>query len=251
MEKREPLLSIAHFDTAIQRQERMVTETEEDLLLPGDEILLDVAYLVLFQARYKLLLLEYSRGKPIAQLSKRLLSILEALEGCRSHPEPQAGDLFFNGEQDEYMQALTLVSLGLLLHVETVVFERLVAAIGASGQDYILEWLIGRRLPQRPATTRLLFPKTYARLRDAIQAPRDVQSTVLQGFLAAWYESLNTVWYNIHAHRQDAAGFTGYWCWEAAAVAYGLSADDAALRPLPYYPTALADYAFGRRPPQG
>jgi hypothetical protein len=171
------------------------------------------------------------------------------LETYKAHP--LAEDFFFNGEQDEYMQALTLISLGLLLHVETAVFERLVAAIGASGQDYILEWLIGRRLPQRPATTCLLFPKTYARLRDAIQAPRDVQSTVLQQFLAAWYESLNTVWYNIHAHRTDSAGFTGYWCWEAAAVAYSLSADDAALRPMPYYPTDLADYAFGRRPPQG
>jgi len=248
MDKREPLLSLAYFDAAIQRQERIVTETEEDLCLPEDEILLDVAYLVLFQARYKLLLLEYSRGKPIARIGERLLSTLEALEGCRNHPEPQAGDFFFTGQQDEYMQALTLVSLALLLHVETPVFQRLVAAIGASGQDYILEWLIARRLPQRPATTRLLFPNTYARLRDAIQAPRDIQSTVLQAFMSAWYESLDTVWYNIHAHRQDSAGFTGYWCWEAAAVAYGLSADDAPLRPMRYYPTDLADYAFGRQP---
>lgn len=247
MEKREPLLSKEYFDTAIQRQERMVTETEEDLLLPGDEILLDVAYLVLFQARYKLLPLGYSRGQPIAHLSSIFHGVLEALEGCRNHPEPQAEDFFFNGEQDEYMQALTLLSLALLLHVETAVFARLVAAIGLNGQDYVLEWLAARRLPGRPTTTRLLFPKTYARLRDAMQAPRDIQTALLQGFLAAWYESLDTVWYNIHAHRLDSAGFTGYWCWEAAAVAYALGADDAPLRPLPYYPTDLADFAFGRR----
>jgi len=246
--KREPLLTTGFFDEEISFVNETIAEfsvllTDASVLKP--EILL----FSLFSERYSLLSLKYSRGYPIEDLRPDLLALVDALEAYKAHPA--AEDFFFNGEQDEYMQALTLVSLGLLLHVETAVFERLVAAIWASGQDYILEWLIGRRLPQRPATTRLLFPKTYARLRDAIQAPRDIQSTVLQGFLAAWYESLNTVWYNIHAHRQDSAGFTGYWCWEAAAVAYGLSADDAALRPLPYYPTDLADYTFGRRPPQG
>jgi hypothetical protein len=112
-----------------------------------------------------------------------LLALVEALEAYKAYPA--AEDFFFNGQQDEYMQALTLVSLALLLHVDSTVFARLVAAIGASGQDYILEWLIGRRLPNRPQTTRMLFPKTYARLRDAIQAPCDIQSTVLQGFLSA------------------------------------------------------------------
>jgi len=246
--KREPLLTTGFFDEEISFVNETIAEfsvllTDASVLKP--EILL----FSLFSERYSLLSLKYSRGYPIEDLRPDLLALVDALEAYKAHPA--AEEFFFNGEQDEYMQALTLVSLGLLLHVETAVFQRLVTAIGASGQDYILEWLIGRRLPQRPATTRLLFPKTYARLRDAIQAPRDIQSTVLQGFLAAWYESLDTVWYNIHAHRQDSAGFRGYWCWEAAAVAYGLSADDAALRPLPYYPTDLADYAFGRRPPQG
>jgi hypothetical protein len=249
MHKREPLLTDIYFDATISSEEEFIQVTIEDAKLPADVIRLDMVYFDLAHSYSSLLALKYSRGYPIEDLRPDLLALVDALEAYKAHP--LAEDFFFNGEQDEYMQALTLVSLALLLHVETAVFERLVAAIGASGQDYILEWLIGRRLPQRPATTRLLFPKTYARLRDAIQAPRDIQSTVLQQFLAAWYESLNTVWYNIHAHRQDSAGFTGYWCWEAAAVAYGLSADDAALRPMPYYPTDLADFAFGRRPPQG
>jgi hypothetical protein len=246
--KREPLLTVSFFEEQIRFANETIAEFTallNDASIVSPEILL----FSLFSYRYSLLFLKYSRGYPIEEMRPDLLALVDALEAYKAHP--LAEDFFFNGEQDEYMQALTLVSLGLLLHVETAVFERLVAAIGASGQDYILEWLIGRRLPQRPATTRLLFPKTYARLRDAIQAPRDIQSTVLQQFLAGWYESLDTVWYNIHAHRQDSAGFTGYWCWEAAAVAYGLGADDATLRPLPYYPTDLADFAFGRWPPQG
>lgn len=246
--KREPLLTVSFFEEEI----RFVNETIAEftaLLNDASIVSPEILLFSLFSYRYSLLFLKHSRGYPIEEMRPDLLALVDALEAYKAHPA--AEDFFFNGQQDEYMQALTLVSLALLLHVETPVFQRLVAAIGASGQDYLLEWLIGRRLPQRPATTRLLFPKTYARLRDAIQAPRDIQSTVLQQFLSAWYESLDTVWYNIHAHRQDSAGFTGYWCWEAAAVAYGLRADDTPLRPMPYYPTDLADYALGRRPQPG
>jgi hypothetical protein len=194
--------------------------------------------------------LKYSRGYSIAGLQPDFLALVEALEKYRTYPDPDGDEagLFFNGEQDEYMQAVALVSLALLLHVDLDVFRRLVAAIGANGQDYVLEWLIGRRLPDRPQTTQLLFPKTYARLRDALQAPLDLQPQLLRAFLAGWYESLNTVWYNIHAHGKNAAGFTGYWCWEAAAVAHALGLNDTELQAMRYYPKDLADYAYGRQP---
>lgn len=246
MNKREPLLTEQYFDKSLSIMQQTILEAEEDANLPSDQMRHDLVYFDLFNAHYKTLLMRYSRGYPIESLVPELQGSLVALEKYRQ--QPQAEDFFFNGQQDEYMQALTLLSLALLLRVETDVFQRLVAAIGLNGQDYVLEWLAGRRLPGRPQTTQLLFPKTYARLRDAIQAPRDIQAQVLKGFLAGWYESLNTVWYNIHAHRADAAGFRGYWCWEAAAVAYGLGADDDALRPMRYYPADLADFAFGRPP---
>jgi hypothetical protein len=247
MHKREPLLTETYFDATIARREQFIAETEEDAQLPAEEIRHDLVYFDLFSDRTRLLSLKYSRGYPVEALKPELQAAIKALEKYRTYPTPNgdAEDFFFNGEQDEYMQAVALVSLALLLHVERDVFRRLVEALGAKGQDYILEWLIGQRLPDRPQTTQLLFPKTYARLRDAIQAPPDWKPQLLRVFLASWYESLDTVWYNIHAHRQDSAGFTGYWCWEAAAVAYALGLDDTPLRPMRYYPTDLADYARG------
>lgn len=246
MQKREPLLTEFFFDETLDINQEEIPFYNAALKEPSPDMNVSLGYSILFGLHYQSLSLRYSRGYSVVELQPDLLAALTALEQYKQFPE--AEDFFFNGEQDEYMQALTLLSLALLLHVETAVFQRLVAAIGLNGQDYILEWLAGRRLPGRPQTTQLLFPKTYARLRDAIQAPRDIQAQVLKGFLAGWYESLNTVWYNIHAHRADAAGFRGYWCWEAAAVAYGLGADDDALRPMRYYPADLADFAFGRPP---
>jgi hypothetical protein len=155
-------------------------------------------------------------------------------------------NFFFNGEQDEYMEAVALLSLALLLRVERDVFERLVSAIGVNQQDYVLEWLAGCRLPHRPPTTQLLFPKTYARLRDAIQAPISAQPQLLKSFLASWYKSLNTVWYECHL-GPEGGGFSGYWCWEAAAAAHYLGVDDAELRQMRYYPSDLADFASGRK----
>lgn len=245
MQKREPLLTEQHFDNAIARRVQFITETLEDAKMPSEEVRHDMVYFDLFTDGNELVELKYSRGYAIDEIKEDLLRAIEALEKYKQFPE--AENFFFNGEQDEYMQAVELVSLALLLHVELDIFRRLVEAIGINGQDYVLDWLAARRLPERrPTTTQLLFPKTYARLRDAIQAPIDLQSALLRSFLAGWYESVNTVWYNIHAHGQNAAGFTGYWCWEAAAVAYGLGADDTELQTMRYYPKDLADYAFGR-----
>lgn len=250
MQKREPLLADEHFDKALNSTQRVIDESVEDALLPPDEVRHNIVYLVLFRERINQIELKYSRGYSIEELKIDFLALVEALEKYRTYPDPDGDEegLFFNGEQDEYMQAVELVSLALLLHVDLDVFRRLVAAIGANGQDYVLEWLIGQRLPDRPQTTQLLFPKTYARLRDAIQAPRDLQPQLLRAFLAGWYESVNTVWYNIHAHGKNAAGFTGYWCWEAAAAAYALGLDDTELQTMRYYPKDLADYAYGRLP---
>lgn len=249
MQKREPLLTEEHFDKALQRGEKFITKCRANELLDPQEVRLDLVKLSLFRRYHDIIELKYSRGHPLEEIKADFVTMVDALEAFRRFPDPD-GDpegLFFNGEQDEYMQAVELVSMALLLHIDSDVFRRLVAAIGAGGQDYVLEWLISRRLPERrPQTTHLLFPKTYARLRDAIQAPHDLTPPLLKSFLSGWYESLDTVWYNIHAHRQDAAGFTGYWCWEAAAAAHYLSVDDAELRTMRYYPSDLADFA--RRP---
>lgn len=247
MQKREPLLTASFFDETIEINQEEAAFYTTALLQPEADMKIELGHSILFGLHYENLCLKYSRGYPIEKLKPDLLAALEALEQYKQHP--QAENFFFNGEQDEYMQAVTLVSLALLLHLDAEAFRRLADAIEATGQDYVLEWLISRRLPERPpTTTRLLFPETYARLRDAIQAPADLQPRLLRSFLAGWYESLNTTWYNIHAHRTDAAGFTGYWCWEAAATAYSLGLDDTELQPMRYYPKDLADYAFGRKP---
>lgn len=251
MQKREPLLTEKYFDDTISSRQQFITETEEDAQLPAEEIRHDMVYFDLFTERNELIELKYSRGYPIEEIKADFLTVVDALEAFRrfSDPDGDPEGLFFNREQDEYMQAVELVSIALLLHIDSDVFRRLVKAIGASGQDYVLDWLISRRLPERrPQTTQLLFPKTYARLRDAIQAPHDLTPQLLKSFLSGWYESLDTVWYNIHAHRQDAAGFTGYWCWEAAATAHYLGLDDTELRTMRYYPTDLADFARSPEP---
>ncbi|RPD49629.1 DUF1911 domain-containing protein [Hymenobacter sediminis] len=247
MQKREPLLTEYFFDETININQEEVAFYETALLHPEEDMKIELGYSILFGLRYENASLKYSRGYPVEEVKQEMLAAIDALILYMQHPK--AENFFFNGEQDEYMQAVGLVSLALLLHVDIDVFLRLADAIGAKDQYYVLGWLISRRLPERqPTTTQLLFPKTYARLRDAIQAPPDLQTQLLRSFLASWYESLNTTWYNIHAHRLDAAGFTGYWCWEAAAAAYSLGLDDLELQTMRYYPKDLADYAFSRKP---
>ena len=166
MQQREPLLTELHFEEKVEINQEESTFYQTALLHPSPDMKVALGYSILFGLYYENLSLNYSRGYPVADLLPDLLAAIGALEEYRTFPE--AEDFFFNGEQDEYMQALSLLALALLLHADTPVFERLVAAIGANGQDYLLEWLISRRLPGRTLLTKLLFPKTYARLRDAI-----------------------------------------------------------------------------------
>ena len=190
MEKREPLQTAAYFDWDIQLLQDELLLVEEDKLLPSEEVKLEMVYFCEFKYRCELLFLQYSRGGSLQQLAADFPAMVAALEAYRQQPASE--DIFFNGELDEYTLALGLVSLGLLLHVEQDIFARLVAGIGANGQDYLLEWLIGRRLENRPVVNSLLFPKVYGRPRDAIQGPRDIQSSLLKSYLSGWYESMDT-----------------------------------------------------------
>ncbi|UYZ64252.1 PoNi-like cognate immunity protein [Hymenobacter weizhouensis] len=237
----------SYFDNDIELVRAELLVLEDEKRLPPEEIKLDLVYLCDFNYRSNLVSSLYSRGYAIEEIRNEFVALVSSLEQFVHYSAAENEGIFFNGEMDGYTHAVALLSLGLLLRVDTDVFRRLVEAIGLNGQDYLLEWLAGRRLPQRPPTVQLLFPKTYARLRDAIQAPRDITPQLLKSFLAHWYESVDTMWYECHL-GPEGGGFTGYWCWEAAAVAFALRVDDSELQTMRYYPKDLADFAFGRKP---
>jgi len=76
----------------------------------------------------------------------------------------------------------------------------------------------------------------------------------LDEYLRRWYDGqrkAGNVYIDIHLLQQgdsrDCCSFYGYWCFEAAAVAYLKNIDDSTLHRFMYYPKDMVEYARANR----
>jgi hypothetical protein len=245
--KREPLMDQAYFDRMVQFETETIASSEARLAQPSKGTpasRANYAYSI-FRKRFQSLILRYSRGEEIAEIANDFPAAIDSwrryltMEGHRE-PGPLGQDI------SDYVRAMWLVSLAIIFAVKDDVFERLLACIGAPGQDALLERLIATRVRNRPAAAGLVFPKPYEALFQAIDASPAEQPQLFQKFLKAWYPAMGSMeayWHDSHK-GPDGGGFFGYWCIEAAGVVVAFNIDDSAFRSAPYYPGDLA--ASGR-----
>lgn len=115
--------------------------------------------------------------------------------------------------------------------------SRLVAALGNQGKDAIFD----RLLDPTKKTQRLIYPKPYAALLEAIDAIDKAQRDAkFNAFLDQWYPSMKRAyWYD--SHELDGAYF-GYWAVEAAGIVVAYGFDDSAFRGHDDYPSGLTDF---------
>ena len=248
MTKREPLMTDAYFDKHIAFVTQVILEDENDLRDDPAQFT-DVAavYFNVFQQRLFLLISHYSRGYPLEELKGDYLQIIDAWQRQRSADKEHAYAGDFANDISSYVQALWLLSLGYLLHVGQEDINRLINCVRNEGEDALFERLVLVRssAAKRKPATKLLYPKAYQTLYDALVAPPEQRESLMQQFLQHWYKRMNkTGWHDAHK-GPEGGGFDGYWCWEAAGVAYAFGIDDATFRNLPYYPKDLAEYARG------
>jgi hypothetical protein len=242
MTKREPLMNEEYFDHHILVVDQFIQETVADMATYDNQV---AARFDLVRDYLSLLYSHYSRGFAVATLQSDLVHVLEAWEALRAVDTDEVYLNSFKNDMTDYVEGLGLLSLAVLLHCDASVVSRLVVCIGNEGKDLLYERLVARLLgPQkRKPATKLLYPKAYQPLYDALDAPAEEQPLLMQQFVQQWYKRLGKVgWHDAHKGPQGG-GFKGYWCWEAAGVAYAFGISDASFRELPYYPKDLADYA--------
>ena len=249
MIKREPLQTEAYFDQSIAFKKTAIAEDESALKNPEQFAKPEIIAVSIFLYRRNLLMGEYSRGYPLNELREEFPLIVTAWEALRNIDKEGSFAGLFKNSLDNYTRALWLLSLAYLLGVEQPVLLRLLACIRNEGQDLLFERFVTAVAPElvRKPAKKLLYPKAYQPLYDAIDAPADEQAALMQQFLKKWYQKMsNAGWHDNHK-GQDGGGFFGYWCWEAAGVAHAFGMDDSSFREMPYYPKDLADYARARR----
>lgn len=196
----------------------------------------------------------YTEGQSPEQIIPRLDALVAAYEKEReldiiSYGSDEVCAGF--GENDDYEQFLQTLSLCILLGRDELI-PRLSAIFDRDnkGQDAIYETLLSFYDDSRVKTDELLFKRPFAGLLKVIRAatPKEA-STLLDKYCKAWYPAFKKApWYDSHLSIDGEDGsYSGYWAFEAGAVAFLLNIDDSQIDHM-VYPKDLVAYARTLRP---
>lgn len=180
----------------------------------------------LWTLSYGVLIAEYSAGKSIDDLRERYVTILPVmLKGW----EPQGG----------YVSMVWMLSIGILLKVDSIQFDLLVSLVEKNQvNDFLIDFLIKYRQPERKVSDNFLFSKPYSTIKNIIGTDPATAIKQISAYLSQWYEAhSDTGWYD--SHKSKVNTYFGYWSFESGAIVKILNLDDSALKGAKYYPFDL------------
>ncbi len=183
---------------------------------------IEATYKSLIKYNYELLETYYSLGEEVQGLKEVLVKNIIN---------------FKNSWQAEwgYVQMVNMLSLGILFEIENKDFDELIGLVERDNiNDYLLDFLIGYRRSDWQLTQKFLWNKPYKGISEIVELARDDKEKALERlkkYLKEWYRGLET-----KTHESKHNIHTGYWCWEAGAIAKILDLDDSGLKDQPYYP---------------
>ncbi len=192
----------------------------------------------------------YSSGLEIEQMTPLLIEAIDI--SSLSWP----GNRKFIGsegvELDQYSlgtydEMLWMLSLGYLLDIPTEHFEKLVYIIDQDQvKDKLFEFIISAKIQTRSNLEQESYKngwKIFGKMREATEVVDKAKAeSLIKVFLEKeWYkEHKNVGWYGNHKGKHDT--YSGYWCFEAAAVVAIKGLNDTSFRDNEYYPKDLVDY---------
>jgi len=179
---------------------------------------------------FKILLATYSQGRPIDEFRDIYLkSIPPFVEVWKKS----------NG----YVRMLQMLSIGILLEVEGLIFNKLSDAVRKDNpQDLILDVLINYRDPSwEKISADVTWAKPYKTLKDVVEtakADKLKSLNLLMKYLEKdWFRSVET-----KTHDSKWNIHYGYWSFESGALVKIFGLDDSNLKNLEYYPYDLVHF---------
>lgn len=204
----------------------------------------------LFIEHYELLFTRYSRGDNLNDLKSFLPEVVRVWEWAYAEEakvfsaEDMVSRKGFDKNLNLYIVSLWLISVALCLEVDDALFARMVTVADHGGynqgKDLLFERLVACRIQGRQAATTLLYPKPYEKLYHSIDAG-ERRIELINAFIQSWYPALKKAYWH-ERHTRPDAGYFGYWCFEAAAVAKLFNYAPGAYSESEYFPKDLAQY---------
>ena len=170
----------------------------------------------------------YTAGYPIEKFKEEYLTFVDSLVPVWHS----------NSGYDEMLWAL---SIGILLEIDEMTFEKLVDLVRKDDpEDYLIDYLIQSRHPEWTIRINYNFPRPYGFTRKIIEEDNSDQALkLLKEYVAKkWYPGhRDTGWYDLHKENID--NYYGYWSFESGALCKLKGLDYKQLEGLPYFPYDL------------
>ncbi len=177
---------------------------------------------------FELFLASYSIGKRIDEIESHFNNFKNKL-------------IDYWQSESGYVQILNALSIAIMLEIKDDEFDRLVALVERDKvKDYLIDFLIRYKKPNWQQTETFIWKKPYKTIEDVVQSSSISNKEAiakLQKYLSKWYNSLE-----IKTHESKWNIHTGYWSWEAGAIAKILELDDSSLKGQPYYPYDMVHF---------
>ncbi|CAK7050242.1 hypothetical protein CUZ56_01805 [Saezia sanguinis] len=186
-------------------------------------------YQQLAECQFNIISCEYSKGNGLdaSFLDDYLIAVSYMQRGWQA--------------QYGYIQMVWMLSIGIMLEVDDVEFNKLALLVKQQQlQDSLVDFLIRSRNPGWEQRTQdFLMPRPYSNIREVVTlAALDKLAAVqrLERYLTQqWYaDHQETGWYNAHESKENV--HVGYWSFESGALVKILELDDLILKDVPYYP---------------
>ncbi|TXI29819.1 MAG: DUF1911 domain-containing protein [Aquipseudomonas alcaligenes] len=252
---RQPFATKAYFKKDIVIIEEGIKGILEDIANPlVSDYHKAISATTLCESYYDLISDIYTDGQSPEQIIPHLDALVAAYEKEReldiiSYGSDEVCAGF--GENDDYEQFLQTLSLCILLGRSELI-PRLSAIFDRDnkGQDALYETLLSFYDDSRVKTDELLFKRPFAGLLKVVRAttPKEA-SKLLDKYCKDWYPAFKKApWYDSHLSIDGEDGsYSGYWAFEAGAIAYLFNIDDSQIDHM-VYPKDLVAYARSNTP---
>ncbi|MDB4292823.1 PoNi-like cognate immunity protein [Maribacter sp.] len=188
---------------------------------PNLEII-NSAYETMFNYQLDNVYAFYSSGIELSEIKKSFLSLVSTASNTWKI-------------EGGYVQMVTMLSIGTLLEIEEEDFNKLINLVERENvNDYLIDLLLRNRNADWQQTDQFLWNRPYKGTAEIVSLSKEDKVKALERlkkYLSDWYKSLDT-----KTHESKWNIHTGYWCWEAGALAKILELDDSSLENQQYYP---------------
>ncbi len=176
---------------------------------------------------------KYSVGEELSVIKQYYLDVINFINDSKTH--------------SGYANILRLISMGIMFEINEDEFKILIELVErylkkTKDEDFLIDFLINFYKPDWIQSNTFLINIPYKNINGIIELSKKSKieaSVKLNTYISkCWYRGI----IEVETHKSKWNIHTGYWSWEAGAIAKILNLDDSSLKDQQYYPYDMVHF---------